>query len=135
MPQSQFETCMEACLACAKTCREHAQSFRGHHGNVEFVEACRECEYHCLFCCSDLRDNSPLLVHSARMCALACDLCALACQKLEAEHGDRCLLACRQCAEECRSVRGWIGQREVWRIQMKPDETVAAVHSGRSRRR
>jgi len=118
MRQARFESCMEACLACATACRASAQLFRDLPGKAECVHACRDCADHCVLCCSDLRDNSPLLVHSSRTCAFACDRCALECERHNADHIERCLTACRRCAEECRKVRQWLGEMDTRRFRI-----------------
>src|SRR5208337_4066597 len=100
MSQPRIKSCMEACLACASACGESAWLFRGLPGKADFVQSCRDCADNCVICFSDLRETSPLLVHSSRACANSCELCALECERHKADHIDRCQEACRLCAEE-----------------------------------
>ena len=110
MNNHQIESCMDACLACVDACRKSAQLFRDTPGTAQCVKLCLDCGNHCVICWSDLRDNSPLLTHSSRMCAFACDLCAIECSRHKADHMDRSVAACRHCADECYAVRLAIGE-------------------------
>ena len=113
MSGTRFERCMEVCLACAKECKASADAFIARSEMAECVRACRDCADMCVLCLSDLRDRSPLLVHSSRMCAWACDLCSFECGKHADEHCKRCVVTCHTCAEECLEIRLWLGEMEL----------------------
>jgi hypothetical protein len=115
MHQDLNDSCEETCLACAVACRESAEQLRGDHDKAQLAEICRDCADHCIICVADLRDNSPLLVHSSRMCAFACEICADECSKHQGEHIRRCEAACRASADECRAVRLMIGEMQIRR--------------------
>src|SRR5258708_4418052 len=110
MYEHQNASCIEACLACAVACRESAHQFGRSPGRAQCVQCCLECANQCVTCFSDLRNNSPLLVYSSRMCAEACDHCADEWSRHNCDHINRCEAACRVCADECRSVRSAIGK-------------------------
>jgi hypothetical protein len=115
MNQNLIESCMESCLACAVACRKSAELFRGTRDTDQCVQSCLDCANHCVICASDLRDKSPLLTHSLRMCAFACEICADECLRHEADHIKRCEEECRVCAAKCREVRRAIGEMEIRR--------------------
>jgi hypothetical protein len=111
-----FESCMEACLACARACDELAKKFNDLPDETEFVQACRDCAFSCTLCYSDLRDGSPLMAHSTIRCDRACYIVTLGCERHKADDVDRCLVACRLCADECREVRRQLGELEVQKL-------------------
>ena len=84
-----------------------------------------DCANHCIICCSDLRSNSSLLVHSSRSCAQGCELCAIECAKHKTALTNRCEAACRVCADECLSLAAALAKREARRAL--PRKTIAIL--------
>ena len=80
-----------------------------HAYRAQCVRSCLDCANHCLICCSDLRESSPLLVRSSQMCSWACELCALECSAHTGDLFVHCLTTCRLCADECHAVRRTLG--------------------------
>ena len=112
MQPYEFRSCIEACLACATGCRELAYESVDMPAAALLVERCLDCANHCIICCSDLRSNSSLLVHSSRSCAEGCELCAIECAKHKTALTNRCEAACRVCADECLSLAAALAKRE-----------------------
>ena len=117
MHHDLIESCTEACMACAQSCKECLKLPRGDPYKAHFVQSCRECAQHCVICAWDLRENSRLLVQSSRMCALACELCAIECMRYNDDHIKRCEAACRVCADKCRAVRQALGMTVIHQLQ------------------
>jgi hypothetical protein len=113
MPDFEVSSCMKACIACAIACRETAHRLRNIAYHASFIQQCLDCGIQCSLCCSDLRGNSPHLVYSSRMCAIACEVLAVECSKYKFSHFNHCKTACRHCATECRAIRVAVGEQAI----------------------
>jgi hypothetical protein len=103
-----FQTCIEACAACARECKRCLNAWIDHAELADCRRTCRECFSACVVCLADLRDDSPDLVLTYLYCAAACRLFANECGEYDREDCKRCAEACRRCAEECLDVVGSI---------------------------
>jgi hypothetical protein len=106
----EFEYCIEICAACSKDGRACVAAGTSSANGARCVRACHEAAIHCELFIADLRTGSPLLVHSSRMCAHACQQCAECWGRDRSEASQRRATKFRRCAQECLNVRVWLGQ-------------------------
>lgn len=112
MSHEKFQSCIDACIACAIEC-EHCVSACLNEEDVKMLIRCIELERECASVCRSAAELMSLGgQHAASLChvcAEICDACAEECEK-HTEHGMEhcraCAEECRRCAEECRSMAG-----------------------------
>jgi hypothetical protein len=108
MSHQKFQSCIDACLACAIEC-EHCATECLNEEDITLLALCIELDRECAHACyasarlMSMGGEHAILFCSA--CAEICDACADECEKhAELEHCKRCAEKCRRCAEECRTM-------------------------------
>jgi len=105
MDQS-MQDCIDACLACYKTCLSHAMGHclevGGEHVAKDHFTLMMACAEICRTSAHFMLMGSPHHKHICAECAEICDQCATDCERL----GDmqECVDVCRRCAESCRKM-------------------------------
>jgi Domain of Unknown Function (DUF326) len=99
-----YETCIEACLACAAAC-DYCASACLKEANVNEMAKCIQLDMECATVC---RASSQLMClaseHANAMCQLCadiCNACAEECKKHNVDHCKKCATICISCAEKC----------------------------------
>ena len=98
--------CIDACLACYKSCTEmafhHCLELGGAHATPTHMALMAACAEVCRTSAHLMLIGSEHHRHLCRECAEICDQCAAECERL----GDMqaCVDACRRCAESCRAM-------------------------------
>ena len=104
MNQDQIETCIAACAASARECREFCEEHRANSAMLICVVNCRDCAELCEICVRGLERGARVAGALCLACAAACELCVAAFRIFETELDGRCTEACRRCAAECRKL-------------------------------
>ena len=110
MSQQNFQSCINACLACAIECDRCATDCL-YEKDVAMMARCiqldRECAEACYASARLMGIGGEHAADFCNVCAEICDACAQECDK-HAAHGmegcRRCAESCRKCAKECRSM-------------------------------
>ena len=109
MTTNQFQSCIEACYACAATCDTCASACLKEE-DVKMMAGCIALDIDCADICrvaaGFMARGSQLASAICQACAEVCEACADECGKHEAQHCKDCAAACRRCAQECRSMSG-----------------------------
>jgi hypothetical protein len=108
MPHQQFQSCIDACNACALACDHCAAACLGEK-DVKMLARCIQLDVDCAAICrlaaGYMGRGSELSGVICEACADVCDACAQECDQHSAmEHCRQCAQACRRCAEECRRM-------------------------------
>ena len=108
MSHQKFQSCIEACLACAAVCNHWATECLSEEdiaAHVECIQLDRQCVVICLAAAQLMSIGGEHATHLCAECAEICDACADACEKhSHLEHCKECAVTCRNCAEECRKM-------------------------------
>lgn len=98
-----MHSCIEACLACYRSCTEHAFQHclvvGGEHVAQEHFSLMAACAEICRTAAQVMMTGSPFHQRLCRLCAEICQACADDCARLSGM--ESCVAACRRCAEEC----------------------------------
>ncbi|MGQ7958031.1 four-helix bundle copper-binding protein [Pseudomonas sp. SP16.1] len=104
MHNSNFESCIKACLDCAVAC-DHCFGACLSEQQVQMMVRCiqldRECSEVCRLAACLMASGSESASAFGKVCADICRKCGEECAKHEAEHCQQCAKACMSCAEEC----------------------------------
>lgn len=109
MTNPTFQSCIDACLACAIECDYCADTCLGEQ-DVKMMAACirldRDCAKICYTAVSFMASGSAHAADVCQLCAHICEACATECEKhaTHMDHCRKCAEACRKCAEECRKM-------------------------------
>lgn len=108
MPHKQFQSCIDACNACAIACGHCAASCLKEK-DVQAMTRCialdTDCAEICRTAVAYMSRGSECIGTICEACADVCESCAEECEKHKAmEHCRQCAEACRRCAEECRRM-------------------------------
>jgi hypothetical protein len=107
MPHQQFQSCIDACNACALAC-EHCAASCLKEKEVQQMARCIQLDIDCAEICrlatAYMGRGSELSGVLCEVCAQVCDACAHECLRYTMEHCQDCARACRRCAEECRRI-------------------------------
>ncbi|MCC2597819.1 four-helix bundle copper-binding protein [Allopusillimonas soli] len=107
MPHEKFQSCIDACYACATECDHCAASCLGEQ-DVKAMARCikldMDCAQICRLAASYMARGSEFAQALCRLCADVCQACGDECAKHQMDHCQRCAEACRRCAEECRRM-------------------------------
>lgn len=108
MKTSHYQSCIEACQACAITCDTCIAACLDEQ-DVKMMTACikhdMDCSKICYLAISFMATNSPYADQICELCATICEACATECSKHHNDHCKACAEACRKCAEACRSMK------------------------------
>jgi hypothetical protein len=112
MKDSRMQSCIDACLACARECDNCATECLNEK-DVTMLTLCieldRECAEACYASARLMSINGEHAASFCQACAEICDACAHECEKhakLGMDHCRKCAEECRRCAEECRAMSG-----------------------------
>lgn len=104
MPHEKFQSCIDACYACATAC-DHCAVSCLEEQDVKSMARCikldMDCAQICRLAASYMARGSEFSQTLCRLCAEVCQACAEECGKHQMDHCQRCARACRNCAEEC----------------------------------
>jgi len=107
MPHEKFQSCIDACYACATECGHCAASCLQEQ-DVKSMARCiqldMDCAHICSLAASYMARGSEFAQALCRLCAEVCQACAEECGKHQMDHCQRCAQACSKCAEECRRM-------------------------------
>lgn len=108
MAKLKFQTCIDACLACAVTCENCATACL-HEKDVKMLVECidlnRQCSVVCIAASRLMAIGGYHATHLCAECAEVCDACAAECDKhAHMEHCKNCAAECRRCAAACRAM-------------------------------
>jgi hypothetical protein len=106
MNQEQIESCIAACAASARECRQFCEAYRYNSELIIVLFNCRDCAELCEICIRGLERKSRVTRALCLACAAACELCVETFRVDATEPFRRCREACRRCAAECRKLTG-----------------------------
>jgi hypothetical protein len=104
----EMNRCIDACLACHRTCEEmaldHCLRLGGEHVERDHFALMLNCADICRTAAHFMMAESDLHSRVCEVCADVCAACAKSCERV----GDmqRCVAACRSCERECRAMAG-----------------------------
>src|SRR5882757_7108933 len=104
MSRADHESCIEACIACARACEEClAACLRESHVAMmaECIRLDRDCAELCWMAAALLQRDSQFAHDLCGLCAEVCRACSAECDKHNVDHCRRCAEICERCAEEC----------------------------------
>lgn len=106
MNEEPMEACIEACLACYRTCLEtamgHCLEAGGRHVEPAHFRLMIACAEACRASAHVMLTRTPHHTSTCAACASLCDACADDCERLGGM--EACVAACRRCAETCREM-------------------------------
>lgn len=101
-----MRACIDACLACYRTCREdlthHCLEAGGRHLEADHVRLMLACAEICRTSADIMLIGTDLHRRTCAVCAEICEACAQSCETVG--EMDDCVAACRRCAESCRRM-------------------------------
>lgn len=104
--EDPMEACIDACLACYRTCHtaamNHCLTRGGEHLSPAHFRLMTSCAEMCRASAHIMMSGTALHVHSCRACAEICEACADDCARLDGM--DDCVKACLDCAAHCRKM-------------------------------
>lgn len=89
--------CQAACYDCANNCCIGKKDHEECHKN------CLMCAELCSLCIKFNGFKNELAEKIRKLCAEACEICALECEKFNEEKCVKCAQACRKCTKECKA--------------------------------
>lgn len=104
---TSYESCVQACNACAITCETCAAACL-REDDVGMMARCIRLDLDCAALCrlaalSMVRD-SEFARDVCALCAQVCRACGEECGRHKADHCQRCAQDCRACAEACERM-------------------------------
>ena len=107
MPQSEFESCIQACYACAEACDMCATACL-QEPDPKSMARCialdNECAAICRMSAMFMSRSSEHARQLCGLCADICDACGEECARHLMQHCQDCAAMCRRCADECRRM-------------------------------
>lgn len=96
-------------MYCAAICNSCADACSAEDGDMRrCIRLCSDCSDICeaAYRVATRRTSGDVKVIEAmlRTCILACETCAVECDKHDNDHCLRCAKMCRECAEDCRKA-------------------------------
>lgn len=107
MTNQQFQSCIEACNACADAGDSCAAACLQEHDVKMMAECIRldiDCAAICRLAASYMARGSQFAQMICQACAQVCEACGAECARHQHDHCQRCAEACRRCADECRRM-------------------------------
>jgi len=102
----EVETCIDACLACQKTClgmaMTHCLETGGKHTEPPHFRLMMDCAVLCGTAAAFMLHKSQFHRELCKLCATVCTACAADCERIGGM--DECVAACRRCADACRMM-------------------------------
>jgi hypothetical protein len=101
-----MQACIDACLACYRTClstaMNHCLEMGGAHVEKAHFTLMTACAEICRASAHVMLTGSDQHGHTCRACAEVCRACAEDCERIGGM--DECVAACRACAESCAAM-------------------------------
>jgi hypothetical protein len=101
-----MQRCVEACLACHKTCvttaSQHCLDVGGKHVEPRHFRLMLACAEICRTSACFMELGTEFHKRTCAVCAEVCEECAKSCEQVG--DMDECVQACRSCAESCRRM-------------------------------
>src|ERR1700742_1025562 len=98
--------CIDACLACHKTClglaMTHCLEMGGEHVAPQHFRLMMDCATVCATAADFMSHKSEFHKMLCGLCAQVCEACARDCEKMAGM--EECVKACRACAEHCLAM-------------------------------
>ena len=102
----ETEACIDACLACHKTClglaMTHCLEMGGEHVAPQHFRLMIDCATICATTADFMSHKSEFHKQLCGFCADVCEKCAEDCERLNGM--EDCVKACRACAASCRAM-------------------------------
>jgi hypothetical protein len=102
----EMSACIDACLACHKTClgmaMTHCLEEGGAHVEPQHFRMMVDCAAICATTADFMLHKSQFHRELCGLCATVCSECAEDCARLDGMA--ECVAACRRCAEACRAA-------------------------------
>lgn len=99
----EIAACIDACLACHKTClgmaMTHCLEGGGEHTAPPHFRLMMDCAAICALTADFMLHKSEFHRDSCRLCAAICASCAGDCERIGTM--DDCVKSCRECATHC----------------------------------
>lgn len=109
MAHAQFQSCIDACYACAAAC-DHCAVSCLQEPDPKAMARCIaldiDCAEICRLAAGYMARGSEMATAICQACAEVCDACADECAQHQMGHCQECAQACRRCADECRRMAG-----------------------------
>ena len=103
---ANVQHCIEACLACHRTCltmaSQHCLAQGGAHVAPEHFRLMMACAEMCRAAAAVMMIGNDQMKRVCAACAAICDACAESCAALDGMA--ECVEACRRCADACRQM-------------------------------
>jgi len=107
MTRTEYQSCIDACLACAVACDRCAAACLA-EPDVAMMARCialdMDCASICHLAAGYMARDSEFVGELCGLCAYVCAACGEECGKHEHAHCRACAEACRRCADECRAM-------------------------------
>lgn len=107
MANKKFQSCIDACYACAVACDNCAASCLREE-DVKMMARCialdMDCSQSCRLAASFMSRDSSFAADFCKLCADLCQACGDECGKHQTSHCQECAQACHRCADECRMM-------------------------------
>ena len=107
MSGKNFQSCIDACNACALACDRCAAACL-QEDDVKMMASCIamdiDCSQLCRMAAGFMARDSRSAASICQLCAEVCKACANECGKHKAELCRQCAEACRRCVDECTSM-------------------------------
>ena len=107
MPHQKYNSCIDACYACATACNHCAASCLQEQ-DVKAMARCIaldiDCAESCLLAAAAMARASEQAKAICAMCAQVCEACGEECARHKMAHCQECAQMCRRCAQECRNM-------------------------------
>jgi hypothetical protein len=107
MAHEQFQSCIDACYACAASC-DHCAVACLQEADPKPMARCialdLDCAEICRMAAAYMARGSEMASMICQTCADVCEACGEECAKHQAGHCQECAQACRSCADECRRM-------------------------------
>src|SRR5690606_2461065 len=107
MSHEKFQSCIDACYACATECDHCAIACLGEKDVKNMARCIRldlDCAQICRLAAAYMARGSEFAQAVCRVCAEICEGGGTECAKHQMCHCQRCADAFRKCAEECRRM-------------------------------
>jgi hypothetical protein len=107
MSHEKFQSCIDACVACAVECN-HCATECLQENDIKMMVKCiqldRQCAVICFAAAQLMSIGGEHASHLCAECAEICTACAEECGKHSNAHCKKCAEACRKCAEACKAM-------------------------------
>lgn len=107
MSHEKYQSCIDACYACATICN-HCTTSSLNESQVNHLTKCIQLNLACAVICRAAAEmmtlGSDYSTQLCKLCSEICEACAEECGQHEMDHCKQCAEVCRSCAKECRKM-------------------------------